>query len=125
MKHTRRLTLKRNFLAKLCRGKLNYDRGQIEWSSFKWTSKSAKRKDGLQHPEFHGFSQRFADYYGFDLSGSVNDWLTHHDGMRDRTYFDWDSREDNTKEFRRKEKHRRKLKKFIKKNGLEHKLLYK
>jgi len=125
MKHTRRMTMKRNFLAKLCRAKLNYDRGPIEWSSFNWTSKSAKRKDGLEHPGFHGFSQKFADYYGFDLSGSVNDWLTHRDGMCNRRYFDWDLLKDNAKEVRKKEKHRRKLNKFIKKNGLEHKLLHK
>ena len=136
MKHTRRRTRKLNFLAKLRRADLNYNAGKFEHSKFKWTSRCAKHKDGISHPNFHGFNQKFADYYGINMSGFVNPWLTHHDGMHDHQYLDFINDENNpdrfefirvdcTREFRRKEKHRRKLKKFIKMYGLEHKLLYK
>jgi len=133
MKHTRRKTLKRNFLARLQRAKLNYNPGKWETIPFRFNSKCAMRQKATVSPKFRGFSMKFANYYGIVIEDFIDPWDSHKDGRRGLppyielldgyNRFEW-IRIDCSHELTKK-KHRRKLKKFIKRYGLEHKLLYK
>ena len=124
MKHTRRKTMKANFLARLMPAKLSTNRGSFDHTKSPH-NRTAIRK-GIRVCHRNCIPQKVMDYYGIPNWIEVDHWEIFHwsdyhvsvggNGWKDRHIVDYRAK------VRKIGRHRRLLRKDKKRYGLEHRL---